>query len=108
MFRPGDSNWPPSLRVALERAFQVSLGSVPFTVDPSLARLGAAAATDGVEVRVDPRWLNAQSKGGRHLIAHELAHLTRQSHTDTSSTKAEKDADALAGRFIRGEGPLLY
>lgn len=104
---PDHSNWPPSLRGALEHAFQVSLGSVPLTVDPSLARLGAAAATDGVEIRVDPRWLNAQSKGGRHLIAHELAHLTRQPHTDTSSTKAEKDADALAGRFMRGEGPLL-
>ncbi len=105
--RSDSGNWPPSLRDDLEHAFQVSLRNVPLTADPSLAQLGGAAATDGVEIRVDPRWLNAQSKGGRHLIAHELAHLTRQPHADTNSAKAEKDADALAGRFMRGQRPLL-
>jgi hypothetical protein len=101
------SDWPTSLRGGLEHAFQLSLDSVPLTVDPSLAQHGAAAAADGVGIRVDPRWLNPESRAGRHLIAHELAHLTRQPHDDTSSSTAEKDADALADRFTRGQGPLL-
>jgi hypothetical protein len=93
------------LRGALEHAFQVSLEGVPLTADPGLARHDAAAAADGVGIRVDPCWLNPESKGGRHLIAHELAHLVRESHDGAGSS--EREADSLADRFVRGHGPLL-
>lgn len=103
----GHINWPAPLRGDLERAFQVSLESVPLTADSGLARHDAAAAVDGVGIRVDPRWLNPESKGGRHLIAHELAHLVRESHDGNGAGASEREADALADRFIRGQGPLL-
>jgi hypothetical protein len=104
---PNSSNWPTALRAELEQAFQLSLRSVPLTVDPGLSAHGAAAAADGVGIRVDPMWLNPESKSGQHLIAHELAHLTQQPHRDPGPSTAEKDADATADRFVRGQRPSL-
>jgi Domain of unknown function (DUF4157) len=104
---PRSSNWPTALRAELEQAFQLSLGSVPLTVDPGLSSYGAAAAADGVGIRVDPRWLDPESKSGQQLIAHELAHLTQQSGRDPGPSTAEKDADATADRFVRGQRPSL-
>jgi hypothetical protein len=104
---PNSSNWPTSLQTKLEQAFQLSLGSVPLTVDPGLSSHGAAAAADGVGIQVDPRWLDPKSKSGQHLIAHELAHLTHQPHRDPGPGTAERDANAAADRFVRGQRPSL-
>ena len=86
---------------------QFSFGNVPLAVDPGLSAHGAAAAADGVGIRVDPRWLDPKSKSGRHLIAHELAHLTQQPLRGPCPNAAEKDADVAADRFIRGQDPAL-
>src|SRR5437764_477898 len=55
-------SWPTPLQGQLEHAFGVSLENIPLMVDPSL-QPHAAAATDGVEIRIDPRWLKPESKG---------------------------------------------
>ncbi|MEJ3744982.1 DUF4157 domain-containing protein [Actinomycetes bacterium KLBMP 9797] len=96
------SAWPGPLQSSLENAFQLPLGGVPLTLDANLAGGNAAAAADGVGVRISPQWFDPSTTSGRHLLAHEVAHLALQTRGATS----ERTADDLAGRFVRGQTRL--
>lgn len=103
----GRGGWAAGLQGRLSRAFQISLDDVPLAADPGLARHGAAAAADGVGIRVAPRWLQPESRSGQHLIAHEVAHLVQQTNGTPAGAAAERDADAAADRFVAGQMPSL-
>jgi Domain of unknown function (DUF4157) len=111
----------PTSRTEMESAFGADFGSVRIRTDPDAgrqaARLGAGAVTSGDEILFAPGRFDSRTTAGRHLLAHELAHVVQQrsgtregigpaggSHERAAGQAA---ASVTAGRKARvgGSGP---
>ncbi len=105
--RGGGAALPAPLRTALERATGQPLGAVRVHVDAAAtATLGAEAFTVGDDVVFAPGRWQPDSAAGRHLIAHEIAHVVQQrGRAATALTVSEagdpheREADAFADGF---------
>jgi len=109
---------PPSIRTTFERGFGHDFSQVRVHDDSaaasSAADVDALAYTVGSHVVFGAGQFSPGSPGGRHLIAHELAHVVQQ-RGDTLQRKAkselaigstddaaEKEADAAADHVTSG------
>ncbi len=68
----------PRLRQCLEAAFGANFADVRVHVGREAASLGALAFTSGSDVYFAPGQYDTESERGRHLLAHELAHVVQQ------------------------------
>ena len=72
----------PACRTEMESAFGADFGSVRIRTDPDAgrqaARLGARAVTSGDEILFASGRFDSKTTTGRHLLAHELAHVVQQ------------------------------
>jgi hypothetical protein len=78
----GGAPLPAGTRTFMERSFGQDFGDVRLHTDHQAAalnrRLDARAFTTGNHVYVAPSELAAGARQGRHLLAHELAHVVQQ------------------------------
>jgi hypothetical protein len=75
--RPGQPLAPAVLQRA-EAAFGTRFSDVRVHVGPHASRLGAVAFTNGSDIHFAPGHYELHSTRGRHLLAHELAHVVQQ------------------------------
>ncbi|MGW5241053.1 eCIS core domain-containing protein [Monashia sp. NPDC004114] len=107
----------PSLRAAMERGFGHDFGAVRVYADEeayAVTRAASARAlTIGNEVALGRAAAGAMTTaGGRHTLAHELAHVVQQSEGGraaavatgghAASGSAEREADTAATRVLAG------
>lgn len=101
---------PAAVLQEMEARFGVSFGAVRVIEGSSLARdAGMDGVAAGLEVHLADA-LDGASDEGRHLLAHELAHVVQQGLTEAPASAPllddsglEAEADAVADRVIRGE-----
>ncbi len=68
----------PAVRQMMERAFATSFAAVTIHTGPHVRALGALAFTRGNEIHFAPGQYDPATPHGRHLLAHELAHVVQQ------------------------------
>jgi hypothetical protein len=104
------------LRTAMEGAFSADLADVRIHRGSTAApELGASAFTLGTDIHFAPGEFRPASSAGRHLLAHELAHVVQQAGTGPTAQAsrirpslfvgraddpAEREADRLADRAL--------
>ncbi|HYH10697.1 MAG TPA: DUF4157 domain-containing protein [Thermoanaerobaculia bacterium] len=69
---------PDDVRQPMEAVFGTSFADVRIHVDPRVSTLGAHAFTHGANIHIAPGQFAPGTVQGRHLIAHELAHVVQQ------------------------------
>jgi hypothetical protein len=69
---------PADVRQPMEAAFGTSFADVRIHIDPRVTTLGAHAFTHGTNIHIAPGQFAPGTVRGRHLIAHELAHVVQQ------------------------------
>ena len=108
---------PPGLRESAERSFAADFSDVRVHRDPdaqaAARQVSAKAFTVGSDIYFAAGHYDPDSTGGRHLLGHELTHVTQQttgaapagdsSPLNQSAAPAEKAADAAGEKFARGE-----
>jgi hypothetical protein len=109
---------PPTTRQRMERAFGQSFSGVQVHEGPEAAAAsrmhGAEAFTRGEHIAFGSGRYQPGSESGERLIAHELTHVVQQqgggggalqqkSQVSSSAEPAEQEAEAAAGRVVRGE-----
>ena len=91
---------PAGLRGELEARLGVSLGEVRLHDDAGADRrareLGAVAFTEGKDVFFAAGKLDPASREGKHLLAHELAHVAQQAGGATQRAKAPAGAPRVS------------
>lgn len=108
----GGAALDPALRHDAERRFGQSFADVRVHTDPASAAtaqgLHAAAFTVGHDIAFAPQRYRPGSMAGKHLIAHELAHVAQQRRGGAVPTRApssaahEKEAAQLSTAFVGG------
>ena len=86
---------PSHLRSALESSYQADLTSVTVVADGVAERLGLPGAAVGTEIHVTSA-LDLESDFGKHVLAHEAAHVVQQgavASTSGTNENAEKQSD---------------
>jgi hypothetical protein len=68
----------PQVRQMMENVFRTSFAAVTIHTGPHVSTLGALAFTRGSEIHFAPGQYDPASPRGRHLLAHELAHVVQQ------------------------------
>src|SRR6185437_6266272 len=100
----------PGLRAEMEDRLGHDLSQVRIHADAARAgELGAAAVTEGSDVYFAPSVYEPETRPGRAVIAHELAHVLQQSgHSRPSGMdlEAAADAAALGGGPVAGSAPV--
>jgi hypothetical protein len=112
---------PDALRARLSEELGVDLSSVRIHTDERAAQaaeqLHARAFTIGEDVYFARGAYDPSSGDGIELIAHEVAHVVQQRGGTRASSRArvsqpgdshERDADAFAARFARGQDPARW
>lgn len=102
---------PPAVRAVMERAFNADFGDVLIHPDSArAAAIGARAYTEGNSVHMAPGQYDPESRAGRELIGHELAHVIQQRQGRVAATSQvrgiaindapglEQEADTLGQR----------
>jgi hypothetical protein len=99
----------PDTRAFMEARFGRDFSQVRLHTDVEAARaaneLNARAYTVGSHIAFGANWYSPQTKAGRHLLAHELAHTLQQRTGENSrlavadSPELEREADCTAGAF---------
>ena len=114
---------PGALRAQLERAYDADLGAVTVHEDDVADQLGVPAVAHGTELHFARGIFQPDTPDGRHVIAHEAAHVVQQGAVASAATapqlhgdiSLEREADlaardALAGRpakLSRGVGAAI-
>jgi uncharacterized protein DUF4157 len=109
----------PSVRATMERGFGHDFSQVRVHNDAAAARsaaaVDAAAYTVGSHVVFGAGSFAPDTRAGRHLIAHELAHVVQQNSgglmrkslssllVGSEHDPAERDADQAADRVVAGD-----
>lgn len=105
---------PEAIRHQLEYAFGVNFADVRVHIGTQAETLGARAFTHGSDIYFAPGCFDPDSRAGRELIAHELAHVVQQragrlvDHAARTvrlvrDAALEAEADELGRRAARGE-----
>jgi hypothetical protein len=68
----------PAVRQRMEAAFGQSFADVRVHVGPHAAQIGAVAFTQGSQIHFAPGKYDPVTPQGRHVLAHELAHVVQQ------------------------------
>jgi hypothetical protein len=117
---------PMGLRAQLEKSYRADLGAVSLVEDDLAAQLGVPAVTRGAVIHLARGAFDPDSDHGKHILAHEAAHVVQQGAvSDTSPTSSpqlhadvsyEHEAElaahaALAGmpaQLTRGIAPAAF
>lgn len=114
-FGGAPSALPPEIRGDMERSFDTDLSSVRLHHGGEAAAMGAQAFTRGDDIHFAPGHFDPETRGGRELIGHEVAHVVQQragradgvQHKDGPSlledAALEAEADVAGARAARGE-----
>jgi hypothetical protein len=98
----------------MESAFGREFSSVRVHESRAVSEAGATAYASGERIGFAPGSYRPETPGGRHLIAHELAHVVQQragrvgtpqyrGRVVTDDSALEREADRAAARAVRGE-----
>ncbi|WP_326521386.1 eCIS core domain-containing protein [Halomonas kalidii] len=113
--RPGSTMVPssapltPSVRGPMEHAFGIDFANVRVHADATAAaqaaQRGAAAFAQGNDIHFAAGRYAPDTTKGRHLLAHELAHVAQQRIPDgkVGDMTAEREAEGAAEHARRGE-----
>jgi predicted secreted Zn-dependent protease len=119
--RGGGDALPDSLRGSFEESLGARLGGVRVHTDGQSAEvarsIAAKAFTVGQDIYFGAGQYDPSSEGGKHLIAHEVAHTAQQAaggthvHTKLEVSQAgdaiETEADAAADAMIAGHKAMV-
>jgi hypothetical protein len=97
---------PPATRAEFEARFGFDFSRVRIhqggEADRAAAAAGAPALARGADIVLGNGVPPLGAVRGRHILAHELAHVVQQSRHSGSSAGAERDASRAADAFVRG------
>ncbi|SHF99207.1 protein of unknown function [Kaistia soli DSM 19436] len=99
----------PPIRDYFASRIGADLSPVRIAADnPAVASLGAQAMTIGRHIAFAPGAFDPKSRSGLHLIGHELVHTVQQQRGRAASAggsrdAAEREAEQVSGRVLRGE-----
>jgi hypothetical protein len=103
---PAGTRLEASRRAEMETAFGHDFSAVRVHTDARVRDAGARALTAGNDIHVAPGAYAPETPEGRHLLAHELAHVVQQGGRAPSGTtpdrSGEHDAHAAADRVAAG------
>lgn len=95
---------PESVRSQMEGAFGADLSSVRVHPNSPNVQPGARAYTTGSDIHFGPGQYAPDSDAGRHLLAHELAHVVQQSGRNAmAASNAQLAAYAAAAGRSAGQ-----
>lgn len=106
---PLSATLPPDVRIPMGQAFGMDFSRVRIHADRTAAakaaRRGAAAFTYGNDIHFAAGRYAPGTAEGRHLLAHELAHVAQQRLPNglANSISAEHEADLAALQTLRGK-----
>ncbi len=96
----------PHIRSQMENAFRKDLGSVKVVEGDGVAKsAGDLAVTTGETIHFAPGKYNPETKQGRHILGHELAHFVQQTTTNNppdSDIDLEREAREAGYRSAMG------
>jgi Domain of unknown function (DUF4157) len=75
---PAGTPLPAALRETMQTAFGVDFSAVRLHEGPQPARIGAVALATGTDIYFAPGRFRPDTRDGRFLLAHELAHVVQQ------------------------------
>ena len=106
----------PGTRQEAEQRFGHDFSSVRIYSGANAARsthdIGAAAYTHGNKIVFGPGYYQPNTSAGKHLLAHELAHVIQQRRAGTQSpsparnSSLERNADNAASCYSSTSGPV--
>ncbi|MFV8752198.1 DUF4157 domain-containing protein [Nannocystaceae bacterium ST9] len=104
----------PDLRATMEGALGMDFASVRLHEGPRASAMGALAYTQGSHIHFAPGHYQPDTRSGRELLGHELAHVVQQTRGRVQATGQiegvpsnddpglEREADALGRRAAHG------
>lgn len=103
---------PATAREPMERAFGRDFGGVRIHTDAGAGELassvGALAFTRGSHIVFGPRTFEPSTREGKHLLAHELAHVVQQHGTSSPPVMRSPGAATPARKQARRIGYLHF
>jgi peptidoglycan hydrolase-like protein with peptidoglycan-binding domain len=89
------SSLPAATREHMENSFEADFSNVRIHNDNSAVQmsknLNAQAFTHGSDIYFNSGKYDTNSKGGKHLLAHELTHVVQQNGIGTKKLKSQKE-----------------
>jgi len=121
VLRTSGSPLPTAVRTDMEKRLGHHLADVRIHTDTAAAQsaraVDASAYTVGTHVVFGPGGFDPSTPTGRHLLAHELAHVAQQRRASVGpsrslrvsdpSERAEREADATARAMTAGAAPTI-